>query len=128
VAPDGNVFASINRGNRGGNLPPEFNNIGLWKKAEPGYPLANVRLGDMDGTFVEGQNMVNYFADANDTGDGRADYIALSNNGDVRIWRNGWIDDKPAYFQALGLRFPGQGMGDLRGVRFEDINVSFLGT
>ncbi|KAH8170141.1 GDSL-like lipase/Acylhydrolase family protein [Sarocladium implicatum] len=56
--------------------------------------------------------------------DGRCDYIALADNGDARIWRNGWIDDKPAYWQALGLRFTGKGMGDLRGVRFEDINVS----
>jgi hypothetical protein len=103
VAPDGSVFAAINRGNGGGSSPPSFNHIGLWKASDAAYPQAQVRLADMDG-------------------DGRADFIGLSPNGDVRIWRNGWVKDKPEYFQALGLRFPGQNKGDLRGVRFEDIN------
>jgi hypothetical protein len=28
----------------------------------------------------------------------------------------------PKYWQPLGKRFTGKGMGDIRGVRFEDIN------
>lgn len=32
------------------------------------------------------------------------------------------LDDFPAYWQALGKRFDAKGMGDIRGVRFEDIN------
>jgi hypothetical protein len=28
----------------------------------------------------------------------------------------------PKYWQPLGKRFSGKGMGDIRGVRFEDIN------
>jgi hypothetical protein len=32
------------------------------------------------------------------------------------------IDDMPKYWQPLGKRFTGKGIGDLRGVRLEDIN------
>ncbi|KAI8721514.1 SGNH-hydro domain-containing protein [Fusarium sp. LHS14.1] len=103
IGRDGAVFASINRGNGGGATPPTFRHIGLWKAAQPGYPQAQVRLADIDG-------------------DGRADFCGLSLNGDISCWRNGGIQDKPAYWQALGRRFTGKGMGDLAGVRFEDLN------
>lgn len=32
------------------------------------------------------------------------------------------LDDMPEYWQDLGIRFTGKNKGDLRGVRFEDIN------
>jgi hypothetical protein len=46
----------------------------------------------------------------------------VADNGDISCWRNGWIDDVPQYWQPLGKRFTGKGFGDVRGVRFEDIN------
>ncbi|KAL3463731.1 SGNH hydrolase-type esterase domain-containing protein [Aspergillus heterothallicus] len=104
IALDGTTYASINNGDGDAesNKPPSFTDIGLWKSPE-GYDQAHVRLADIDG-------------------DGRADYCGLADNGDITCWRNGWIDDVPAYWQPLGKRFTGKGMGDLRGVRFEDIN------
>lgn len=101
---DGTTYASINNGDgdAGRNRPPSFTDIGLWKSSE-GHDQAHVRLADIDG-------------------DGRADYCVLADNGDITCWRNGWIEDVPAYWQPLGKRFTGKGMGDLRGVRFEDIN------
>ncbi|KAK9590735.1 hypothetical protein V6Z92_003825 [Aspergillus fumigatus] len=104
IALDGTTYASINNGDgdAGRNKPPSFTDIGLWKSSE-GHDQAHVRLADIDG-------------------DGRADYCVLADNGDITCWRNGWIEDVPAYWQPLGKRFTGKGMGDPRGVRFEDIN------
>ncbi|KAK8062432.1 carbohydrate esterase family 3 protein [Apiospora hydei] len=102
VAPDGNVYASINQRDGTADKPPSFKNIGLIKQNE-GYPQARVRLGDIDG-------------------DGRGDYCVLHDNGNIRCWRNGWIEDKPSYWQDLGVRFTGKGKNDFRGVRFEDVN------
>ncbi|KAL3431446.1 hypothetical protein BDV09DRAFT_188416 [Aspergillus tetrazonus] len=98
IAKDGTAYASINTGED----PPRFVYKGLWKSRE-GHDQANVRLGDVDG-------------------DGRADYCVVAGNGDITCWRNGWVDDMPKYWQPLGKRFTGKGMGDLRGVRLEDIN------
>ncbi|QKX57197.1 uncharacterized protein TRUGW13939_04305 [Talaromyces rugulosus] len=104
IALDGTAYASVNNGDGdpGSNTPPTFSDIGKWKDAE-GYDQAHVRLGDVDG-------------------DGRADYCVIADNGDITCWRNGWIENVPAYWQPLGKRFAGKGIGDLRGVRFEDIN------
>ncbi|KAI9371767.1 SGNH hydrolase-type esterase domain-containing protein [Aspergillus egyptiacus] len=102
IAKDGAAYASVNKGNGYPGEPPDFEYRGLWKSRE-GYDQANVRLGDVDG-------------------DGRADYCVAAGNGDITCWRNGWIEDMPEYWQPLGKRFTGKGMGDLRGVRFEDIN------
>jgi hypothetical protein len=121
IALDGTAYASVNNGDgRQASSPPTFRGIGQWKSSE-GYEQARVRLGDVDG-------------------DGRADYCGLASNGDMTCWRNGWIgilrslislnapltswdiEDTLAYWQPLGKRFDGKGMGDLRGVRFEDIN------
>ncbi|KAH7375470.1 hypothetical protein B0T11DRAFT_345463, partial [Plectosphaerella cucumerina] len=103
TGPDGTVFASINTGNGGGVNPPTFRNMGTWKRAVNGYAQDRVRLADIDG-------------------DGRADFCGLAGNGDTYCWRNGGTGDMPEYWQALGRRFEGKGMGDLQGVRFEDIN------
>ncbi|RSM12379.1 hypothetical protein CEP52_002563 [Fusarium oligoseptatum] len=103
IGPDGAVYASINQGNGGGDKPPSFVYKGLWRAADSRFPQAKVRLADIDG-------------------DGRADFCGLSDNGDVYVWRNGWIDDMPGYWQALGKRFEGKGMGNLEGTRFEDLN------
>ncbi|KAJ5214936.1 hypothetical protein N7468_010615 [Penicillium chermesinum] len=93
IGPEGDAYAAINQGNGNDENPPTFD----------GYPQAQVRLGDVDG-------------------DGRADYCVLALNGDMHCWRNGWIEDTPAYWQDLGKRFTGQNMGNLTGVRLEDIN------
>ncbi|KAJ4255817.1 hypothetical protein NW757_004439 [Fusarium falciforme] len=90
-------------GNGGGDKPPSFVYKGLWRAADSRFPQAKVRLADIDG-------------------DGRADFCGLSDNGDVYVWRNGWINDMPEYWQALGKRFNGKGMGNLDGTRFEDLN------
>ncbi|EEU40647.1 uncharacterized protein NECHADRAFT_33967, partial [Fusarium vanettenii 77-13-4] len=103
IGPDGAVYASINQGNGGGDKPPSFVYKGLWRAADSRFPQAKVRLADIDG-------------------DGRADFCGLSDNGDVYVWRNGWINDMPEYWQALGKRFEGKGMGNLEGTRFEDLN------
>ncbi|KAK6063962.1 killer toxin subunits alpha beta [Seiridium cupressi] len=87
VGTDGNVYVSINQKDGTDTKPPTFKAIGLWKKSE-GYAQANVRLGDVDG-------------------DGRADYCVVQDNGNILCWRNGWTNDVPAYWQALGQRFTG---------------------
>lgn len=47
---------------------------------------------------------------------------SVCSGGNVWAARNGWVEDKPKYWQNLGLRFEAKGMGDVKGVRFEDIN------
>ncbi|KAL4898828.1 hypothetical protein BDW74DRAFT_184352 [Aspergillus multicolor] len=102
IRKDGTTYASINNHDGSNSNLPTFTYKGKWKDRE-GYNQANVRLADIDG-------------------DGRADYCVVAGSGDISCWRNGWIDDMPAYWQALGVRFTGKGMGDIAGVRFEDIN------
>ncbi|KAI0202301.1 hypothetical protein F4808DRAFT_449713 [Astrocystis sublimbata] len=102
IDPDGNAFASINEGDGTSSKPPRFRSIGRIKD-NVGYKQNRVRLGDIDG-------------------DGRADYCILDDVGDVYCWRNGGVNDKPAYWQALGKRFTHRGKGNATGVRFEDIN------
>ncbi|KAL2819388.1 hypothetical protein BJX63DRAFT_428611 [Aspergillus granulosus] len=126
IGLDGTAYASVNNGDGTPTSPPSFTYLGKWKDRE-GSDQAAVRLGDVDG-------------------DGRADYCVLAANGDIRCWRNGWVgefypdissiscyydglliqvgdqDDLPKYWQPLGVRFTGGNMGDLRGIRFEDIN------
>ncbi|KAI1841397.1 hypothetical protein JX266_012408 [Neoarthrinium moseri] len=102
IAPNGDVYASINKGNGNAKTPPTFHSIGLWKE-NVGWTQEHIVLADIDG-------------------DGRADYCYWDDGGNIRCWRNGWIDDKPKYWQNLGMRFAAKGMGDAHGVRFEDIN------
>lgn len=107
IDADGNAYLSINQGdgNRAAGKPPTFKRVSstaLIKKTE-GKKRDRVVLADIDG-------------------DGRADYGTLDDAGNVFFWRNGWIDDLPKYWQYLGKRFTGKNKGDLRGVRFEDVN------
>ncbi|ETS78505.1 hypothetical protein PFICI_10567 [Pestalotiopsis fici W106-1] len=102
INAEGNMYAGINQKDGTATTPPTFKDIGLIKATE-GWAQDRVRLADIDG-------------------DGRADYCIIDDSGNVWCWRNGWVDDVPAYWQALGLRFTAKGMGDIRGVRFEDIN------
>lgn len=103
----GNLYLSINQGDgdRAAGRPPTFKRVSDSAKIKDteGYAQDRVVLADIDG-------------------DGRADYGIIDDSGNVHFWRNGWIDDIPKYWQALGLRFTAKGMGDVRGVRFEDIN------
>ncbi|KAL2064102.1 hypothetical protein VTL71DRAFT_4596 [Oculimacula yallundae] len=101
VAPSGDTQASINNRDGTATSPPTFKNIGVIKK-NVGYLQDRVRWGDIDG-------------------DGRADFMIIDDSGNVRAWRNSGTSDMP-FWQALGLRFTAKGMGDMRGVRFEDIN------
>jgi hypothetical protein len=102
IQTNGDMYLSINQGNGVGNTPPTFKTIGLVKPNE-GYPQAQVIVGDIDG-------------------DGRGDYGIIDAGGNVWFWRNGGVTDAPEYWQALGMRFADQGMGDIAGLRFEDIN------
>ncbi|CAG8097452.1 unnamed protein product [Penicillium olsonii] len=102
IAKDGTAYASVNQGDGTDSKPPTFKSIGKIKSSED-HPQDRVRLADIDG-------------------DGRADYCVLAGNGDITCWRNGWVDDVPKYWQPLGKRFSGKDMGDINGVRFEDIN------
>lgn len=99
IAPSGDAYLALNNGDGTGNKPPTFKSIGLIKSNE-GYPQAQVVLGDIDG-------------------DGRGDYGAVDSAGNVRFWRNGGTGDAPAW-ESLGIRFPDQGKGDIRGIRFEE--------
>lgn len=55
-------------------------------------------------------------------GDGRGDYLAIDDGGNIQAWRNGWVDDIPKYWQSLGKRFDAKGKGNITGVRMLDIN------
>ncbi|KFY68955.1 hypothetical protein V496_00654 [Pseudogymnoascus sp. VKM F-4515 (FW-2607)] len=101
VSPNGDTLASINNRDGTATSPPTFKNIGVIKR-NVGYLQDRVRWGDIDG-------------------DGRADYMIIDDGGNVRAWRNSGTADIPSW-QPLGLRFTAKNMGDMRGVRFEDIN------
>ncbi|CAH0045126.1 unnamed protein product [Clonostachys solani] len=71
----GNMYVAINEG---GN-PPKFvptGNGGLIREGEPWGGQDRVRLGDMDG-------------------DGRLDYCAIDDQGDIYCWRNGGVGRAP---------------------------------
>ncbi|ROT40793.1 hypothetical protein SODALDRAFT_105063 [Sodiomyces alkalinus F11] len=102
IAENGEMFVSLNTG---GN-PPTFRALGSYKTPERGLGRAHVRLGDIDG-------------------DGRLDYCVIPASGDIFCWRNGGIGERAAYWQNMGSGgpvFTAKGMGDIRGVRFVDIN------
>ncbi|RYP05273.1 hypothetical protein DL764_003934 [Monosporascus ibericus] len=102
IARDGEMFVSLNEG---GN-PPTFRNLGSYKKPEMGLGQDNVRLGDIDG-------------------DGRLDYCVIPDYGDIFCWRNGGLGEKAAYWQDMGSGgpiFKAIGKGDIKGVRFVDLN------
>ncbi|KAK4903718.1 Glucan endo-1,3-alpha-glucosidase agn1 [Elasticomyces elasticus] len=98
IGAEGNMYVSINRGDA------KFELIGLYKEVPAGYSQENVLIADIDG-------------------DGRADYCVTAANGDISCWRNGGTtEDKPTSWQETGILFTGNGMGDIRGTRFVDIN------
>ncbi|RTE69040.1 hypothetical protein BHE90_016583 [Fusarium euwallaceae] len=101
VSPNGDTLASINNRDGTATRPPTFTKTGMIK-GNVGYAQDRVRWGDIDG-------------------DGRADYMIIDDSGNVHAWRNSGNTNTP-FWQALGLRFTAKGMGDMRGVRFEDIN------
>ncbi|KAK7414551.1 hypothetical protein QQX98_006578 [Neonectria punicea] len=105
IAPDGSAYLSINQRDGTATKPPTFKRVSAtaFIKGTEGFAQERVILADIDG-------------------DGRGDYCILDDGGNVQCWRNGWVNDIPAYWQPLGIRFTAKGMGDGRGVRFEDIN------
>lgn len=100
----GNADLAINQGNgdRSAKKPPTFKNLGRIKDNE-GKGRSNVVMADIDG-------------------DGRGDYGVMDSKGTISFWRNGWVEDKPKYWQALGVRWTDQYTREIKGVRFEDIN------
>lgn len=67
--------------NRGGD-PPTFEDIGRVRDSQGWITQAAIRLGDIDG-------------------DGRLDYCAVRDNGDVWCWRNGGQGDKVDYWEDM---------------------------
>ncbi|KPM44471.1 hypothetical protein AK830_g2091 [Neonectria ditissima] len=104
IEETGDAYLSINRGDgdRAGGKVPTFRHVGKIKSNE-GYKRDHVLMADIDG-------------------DGRGDYGIVDGSGNVRFWRNGWVNDMPQYWQDLGRRFASTGLGSYLGVRFEDIN------
>ncbi|KAF7531462.1 hypothetical protein G7054_g8866 [Neopestalotiopsis clavispora] len=102
INAEGNMYAGINQRDGTASTPPTFRDIGLIKSNE-GFAQDRVRLADIDG-------------------DGRADYCVIDDASNIRCWRNAGTDDVPTSWQALGVRSSANGMGDIRGIRFEDIN------
>ena len=93
---EGNMYVSINRG---GN-PPKFEpleNGGLIKEGYSWGPQDRVRLGDIDG-------------------DGRLDYCAIDDKGDIYCWRNGGVSREVGAHRVRGCGAPaGEGGWPLRG-------------
>ncbi|PLB52208.1 hypothetical protein P170DRAFT_322486, partial [Aspergillus steynii IBT 23096] len=105
IGPDGTAYGSLNLGDGSNEKAPTFRDIDQIKDPE-GYDRDHVRLGDIDG-------------------DGRTDYCVIHDDGGIYCWRNMGgtnVDDQPIGWQAMGKRFTGKGMGDIRGVRFVDIS------
>ncbi|KAJ0109024.1 hypothetical protein J7T55_002216 [Diaporthe amygdali] len=98
IAPGGELSVAINRG----NFVFEYTGAGKYKPSE-GYLQARIHLADIDG-------------------DGRFDYCAARDNGDIQCWRNGGRSDTADLWQDMGIVFTGKNMGDLSGIRFGDIN------
>ncbi|KAI7785936.1 hypothetical protein LA080_005597 [Diaporthe eres] len=98
IAPGGELSVAINRG----NFVFEYTGAGKYKSSE-GYLQARIHLADVDG-------------------DGRFDYCAARDNGDIQCWRNGGRSDTADLWQDMGIVFTGKNMSDLNGVRFSDIN------
>ena len=96
ISPNGDAYVSINNGRY------QFAGPKLWR-SNVGAPQARVRLADIDG-------------------DGRVDYCTIADNGDISCSRNSVQTDLQNGWQDLGVVFTGNGMGDIDGVRFADIN------
>ncbi|KAL1592781.1 hypothetical protein SLS60_011197 [Paraconiothyrium brasiliense] len=61
-------------------------------------------------------------------GDGRLDYCAIDDVGDIYCWRNGGSGDAPAYWQGMvggAPTFEHKGMPGIEGVYLLDINGDF---
>lgn len=121
IGGDGDAFLSVNQGDgdRKAKKPPSFKSVGLIKKSET-TKRKYVLIADIDG-------------------DGRGDYGVMkkgrdtiedgsSTRYDYYFWRNGWVDDKPKYWQAMGKRDSRKvdeektRWGGPSWPRFEDIN------
>ncbi|KAL2859212.1 hypothetical protein BJX68DRAFT_252247 [Aspergillus pseudodeflectus] len=105
IAENGDAYLSINQGDGTDGKPPTFKRVSetaLIKRNE-GFARWRIRIADIDG-------------------DGRGDYLAIDNEGNIHAWRNGWVDDIPKYWQPLGIRFTGKHKGNITGVRMVDIN------
>lgn len=101
ISPSGDALAWLNRADTDPRKP-NWESIGTIKTNE-GLPQANVRFGDIDA-------------------DGRADYLVLQPDGTIKGWRNSGVQDKPAFWQELGVIFTGADVADMEGIHFIDLN------
>lgn len=110
ITKKGDVALSVNQGDRDRNdgKPPSFKGEGRIKGTETD-DRERVVMADIDG-------------------DGRGDYGVIVDGGSsdfdssyVDFWRNGWVDDRPKYWQFLGTKVK-RGVRTKEHVRFEDLN------
>lgn len=74
--------------------------------APAGYTRSNMRIGDIDG-------------------DGRADYIAISANGEIRAWRHSGLGVAGTSYEDMGIMIhAGSIQGDPDGFRFVGITIT----
>ncbi|CRK44608.1 hypothetical protein BN1723_006201 [Verticillium longisporum] len=107
IASDGTPFVAINNSTRQQTVP-SFGVVFKWRDSIAGYAQDRVRLGDIDG-------------------DGRLDYCVIRDGGNIHIkcHQNGGLGNEAAYWQNLGSGgpvFSAKDTGDIRGVRFVDLN------
>lgn len=107
INADGNAFLSINMGVSSGAQVPTFRRLGDNAPIMAGKaPQRQIRMADIDG-------------------DGRGDYCVIDEStGNIHVCRNGWVDDKPLYWQDLGIRATIGATGDIDGIRFANMKGS----
>ena len=104
----GNAYLSINQGDGTASKLPSFRHVtgldGENKiKETEGFKQDLIRMADIDW-------------------DGRGEYLVIDNGGNIRAWRNGWVNDFPKYWEPLGTRFGAKGQDTITSVNLLDLN------
>jgi len=104
LGENGGMYVTINNAVRNDEYGSTWTNIGKIRDPPANGQMDRVRFGDIDG-------------------DGRVDYCYIASNGDIQCWRNGGTGNYPTTpWEDMGIVFTGKNKGDIRGVRFVDIN------